>query len=64
MIYNKTYDYINTYNIYNFFHVLMKQLFLHITYKFTKKKYSQYPQVSSDQTAQTTTAPFVSYFIN
>jgi hypothetical protein len=42
----------------------MKQLLLHITYKFTKKTYLQYQQVTSDQTAQTTTSAFTSYFIN
>ena len=40
----------------------MKQLLWKITYKFTKKTYSQYQQVSSDQTAQTTTAPFVMFY--
>jgi len=41
----------------------MKQLLLQITYKFTNKTYSQYPQVSSEQAAKTTTASFVLYFI-
>jgi len=36
-----------------------KQLLLQITYKFTKKTYSQYQPVSSVQTAQTSTAPFM-----
>jgi hypothetical protein len=41
----------------------MKQLLLQITHKFTKKTYSQQQHVSSDQTARTTTATFMSYFI-
>ena len=30
------------------FHILMKLLLLHITHKFTKKKYSQYQKFFSD----------------
>ena len=52
------------YNTLIVLHILMKQLLLQITYNFTKKTYSHYQNVSSDQTAQTTTAPFMSYFIN
>jgi len=42
----------------------MKHLLSQITYKFTKKNYSQYQYVSWDQTAQTTIAPFMLYLIN
>ena len=33
-------------------------------YNFTKKSYSKYQQVTSDQPAQTTTVLFIAYFIN
>jgi hypothetical protein len=36
----------------------------YIPHKFTKRTYSQYQQVFSDQTARNKTAPFIPYFIN
>jgi hypothetical protein len=66
---NNTHTHTNTHThhpciIQILFHIIMKHLPLQITYKFTKKNYSQYQQISCDQTAQTKTAPFMSYFIN